>query len=248
MLVHPRLRCPHGPVCFLPTKSTADGDHRGDNGGGDDERTDSWQWACSFARDGDCSFQPQPATPAEVTSYRARTATDPLREATPEAQAGPTPAPSSATGPATPADVTDVKPPIRKVWRKKRALAEMMADGDYCVSCGTLCECPVAAAGDDDDPKRGDAAEVGSGTDGTVAHEGHAGHQIIPAPDWTLPTELLSARSERKSFAQFFFSPRSVTNIGRWVMGGLGAKRIVCVGCPRMHEHFLAQDGTKVKF
>jgi hypothetical protein len=104
-----------------------------------------------------------------------------------------------------------------KVWRKKKP--EMLTMGSFCVTCGELCAA-------DADTHRAQECK------------------IVAAGEWQKPTDLLVERSERKSYAQFFFSADTVQNVDHWVNKCMGAKRVVCMGCPRLHEHFLqSPDG-----
>lgn len=107
-----------------------------------------------------------------------------------------------------------------KPWRKQRK--KMIARGDFCATCGAL----VAAESD------------------------HAGHKVVPAAEWSRPTELLQEQADNKSFAQFFFRPATVEAVADWVEA-LGGRRVVCLGAPRLHEHFLLRaapaDGKRIK-
>ena len=55
---------------------------------------------------------------------------------------------------------------------------------------------------------------------------------------WSHIGELLDQRKDRGSSAQFFFNQEVVSTVLEW-LSVLQATRVLCIGCPRVHEALL---------
>ncbi|XP_076229186.1 rRNA N(6)-adenosine-methyltransferase ZCCHC4 [Nomia melanderi] len=74
--------------------------------------------------------------------------------------------------------------------------------------------------------------------DKNKSHNDHSVKEGITDHEMKYPTELLKPLENSKQEAQYFFSKKSTEDITNMLIK-LGAKQVICIGAPRIHEYVL---------
>lgn len=82
----------------------------------------------------------------------------------------------------------------------------------------------------------------------TITTEKHKGHDIKESlTDYEMqhPTEILKPLEDSKQEAQYFFTKKATEDITNMLVK-LGAKQVLCIGTPKIHEYIIDKYEDKI--